>query len=82
MQFAVSQAELPAGTELRHAPDYVPVAGAKSVDRFCRDYDIGRTTFYTEVNAGRLKIVKLGRKTLVLAEDERSWLARLKGEAA
>jgi hypothetical protein len=52
-----------------HAP------GARSVKAFCRWASIGKTTFYAEVNAGRLRAIKVGGKTLVTHEDGREWLA-------
>jgi excisionase family DNA binding protein len=38
---------------------------ANSIENTCARLSIGRTTFYDLVNAGRLKVFKLGRKTLV-----------------
>jgi excisionase family DNA binding protein len=37
---------------------------------------IGRTQFYEEVAAGRLPVVKVGRRTLVMLDDLRDWLCR------
>jgi len=37
----------------------------------------GTTTVYNEINAGRLRAVKCGRKTMILAEDLRDWLSKL-----
>ena len=36
----------------------------------------GRTKLYEEINAGRLKVCKVGRKTLVTADQLRDWLRR------
>lgn len=47
--------------------------GASSVSDFCRVNGIGRTTFYSEVKAGRLRAVRCGGRTLVLAEDAEIW---------
>ena len=44
-----------------------------SVDEFARRNRIGLTTAYVEIRAGRLIARKVGRRTLVLAEDARSW---------
>lgn len=60
-----------------------------SVDRktyrpaeFMAAYRIARTTFYKEVRAGRLAIVKIGKCTLIgVHEAERWWRAR-SGEGA
>jgi excisionase family DNA binding protein len=38
---------------------------------------IGRTVLYEEIKAGRLQARKLGRRTLILAEDLQRWLAAL-----
>jgi excisionase family DNA binding protein len=38
---------------------------AYSIDEFCDRYRIGRTTVYEEIKAGRLKAVKVRRRTLV-----------------
>ena len=36
-----------------------------SVKEFCEMVGIGRTTFYQEVKAGRIKAKKVGRSTLI-----------------
>lgn len=36
-----------------------------TVDQFLADMKIGRTLFYSLVKSGRIRIVKLGRRTLV-----------------
>lgn len=42
---------------------------------FCEEIaNIGTTTGYKEVNAGRLIVTKVGRKTLVTPERGREWL--------
>ena len=46
---------------------------AYSVNDFCHVYSIGRTLFYDEVAAGRLRVRKVGKKTLVLASDGEAW---------
>ena len=42
---------------------------------------LGRSQIYEEIRAGRLRTVKSGHRTLVLAEDLRSWLLSLSGPA-
>ncbi len=44
---------------------------------FCRRNNICPETGYREVRAGRLEVVKVGRKSLVTVEAERKWLACL-----
>jgi hypothetical protein len=44
---------------------------------FCRRNNICPETGYREVRAGRLEVVKIGRKSLVTAEAERKWLDSL-----
>ncbi len=48
-------------------------AGASTVTQFCADHGIGRTKFYDEINAGRLRAVSSGGRTLVLDEDAEAW---------
>lgn len=38
---------------------------------------LGRMALYEEIKAGRLKSHKAGRRTIVLADDIRAWLASL-----
>jgi Helix-turn-helix domain len=50
---------------------------AMSVQAFCERYDIGRTKAYEEINAGRLKARKAGRRTIITSDDAEDWLSRL-----
>lgn len=50
---------------------------AMSIRAFCDTYDIGRTKAYEEINAGRLKARKAGRRTIVTADDAEQWLSCL-----
>jgi excisionase family DNA binding protein len=47
------------------------------IDDFCRLYGVGRTTAYQEIAAGRLRAVKVGRRTLVTHDAAEAWLAAL-----
>jgi excisionase family DNA binding protein len=47
------------------------------IDEFCRLYGIGRTTAYYEIATGRLRAVKVGRRTLVPHDAAEAWLAAL-----
>lgn len=46
---------------------------AFTVNEFCDAHAIGRTRFYREVRAGRLRTLKAGRRTLVSREDAEIW---------
>ncbi len=48
--------------------------GAMSVNEFLHWASIGRTKFYDELASGRLKVRKVGRKTIVTMSDAVSWL--------
>jgi hypothetical protein len=52
-------------------------SGAMSVDEFCRWACIGKTKTYAEAKAGRLKMRKIGSKTVVLRSDADQWLHAL-----
>lgn len=60
-----------------NAARVAPVAtGALSVNEFCAAYGIGRTLAYSEIKAGELKPVKIGRRTLIPVNVAADWLAR------
>jgi excisionase family DNA binding protein len=48
-----------------------------SIRQVSESTGLGRTSLYEEIKTGRLRAVKNGNRTLVLAEDLRSWLASL-----
>ncbi len=50
---------------------------AKDVKAFCRWAGIGRSTFYKLVLSKRLKVRKLGRKTVVLEADAKAFIDSL-----
>ena len=50
---------------------------AFSIREFCRQYSVGRTNAYQEIAAGRLRAVKVGRRTLITHDDAEAWLAAL-----
>src|SRR5258708_4897684 len=50
---------------------------AMSIARFCKRYDIGRTKTYEEIKAGRLRARKIGKRTVISADDAEAWLDRL-----
>lgn len=49
-----------------------------TVRQFCDLYGIGRTTFYSEVKAGRIPIVKIGTATRIACEDADQWLQKMR----
>ncbi len=50
---------------------------ALSIPEFCRAAGIGRSRAYEEIRAGRLRIVKCGRRTLIPAGALQQWLEAL-----
>jgi excisionase family DNA binding protein len=50
---------------------------ALSVDDFCKSYSVGKTTAYEEINSGRLRAVKVGRRTLIPEQSAADWLKAL-----
>jgi excisionase family DNA binding protein len=50
---------------------------AHSIDSACESVNCGRSFLYGEIAEGRLTAKKMGRRTIVLDEDLRGWLARL-----
>ncbi len=51
--------------------------GALTVDEFCGWACIGRSKFYQEVQEGRIRIRKVGRKSVITVSDARIWLESL-----
>ncbi len=49
-----------------------------TVPDFLRSYAISRTSFYEQVNQGKLRIVKRGRRTLVTSDDAAAWIELLR----
>jgi excisionase family DNA binding protein len=50
---------------------------ALSIKEFCERYGICLATAYTHIRSGKLRAVKLGRRTVLLAPDVEAWLASL-----
>jgi hypothetical protein len=44
------------------------------VNDFCVRYAISRRSFYREIKADRLRVIKRGRRTYVARSDAESWL--------
>jgi len=51
---------------------------AYSVAEFCAAAGIGRSFFYEELKAGRIRVIKAGRRTLIPASELTDWLGRLR----
>lgn len=47
--------------------------GAMTVKQFGARYQLGHTKIYEEISAGRLRAVKCGSRTLILARDAATW---------
>ena len=50
---------------------------ALTLKDFCDAYRVCRETAYQQIRTGRLRAVKLGRKTLILRADADTWAASL-----
>ena len=51
--------------------------GALTVDEFCGWASSGRSKFYQEDNEGRIKLRKVGRKSIITLSDANAWLESL-----
>jgi len=75
---AVAQARLTAASSYKPRSNSPPLApqsrGALSVNAFCAWAGIGRSKFYAEVRAGRIRVRKLGKRTLITMSDAQAWL--------
>lgn len=60
---------------MEHREFYTPA-------QFCDTYGIGKTTFYSEVKAGRLRTIKIGAATRVRRSDAQQWADNLPSMAA
>jgi excisionase family DNA binding protein len=52
-------------------------APALTLKDFCDAYRVCRETAYQQIRTGRLRAVKVGRKTLILRADADAWAASL-----
>jgi len=48
-----------------------------TVADFLRVYSVSRTTFYREVSAGRIQLLKLGTASRIKTDDAERWAASL-----
>jgi excisionase family DNA binding protein len=47
--------------------------GAFTIREFCKRYRLGHTLVYEMIKDGRLRAVKCGQRTLLLAKDVKDW---------
>lgn len=52
-----------------------------TVREFQDRFRIGKTTFYREVAAGRLTVLKIGRSTRISSVSAAAWLSALEGSS-
>ena len=52
-----------------------------TVNQVREDRNVGRTQIYSEINAGRLKVIKIGRSTRITAEAIADWQRLLERES-
>ncbi len=56
--------------------------GILSIEEFCAWSGIGRGRTYKEIKEGSLRVVKIGRRTGIRAENAKEWAAALGAEVA
>ena len=52
-----------------------------SIRRWCEDFSESRTTFYNQVRAGEIKVIKNGRRVLIPRSEYIKHVARLEALA-
>jgi excisionase family DNA binding protein len=50
---------------------------AMSIAEFCERYGPGRTKAYEELKSGRLRGLKIGKRTVITEDDAEEWLRHL-----
>ena len=51
--------------------------GLKTIETFCRDHELSRSTFYRLRRAGSIKTVRVLGATRIAPQHEAEWLASL-----
>ncbi len=54
----------------------------ETLPEFCGRHSISRTAAYREIGEGRLRVTKVGRRTLIARSDAEAWLERLRKASA
>jgi excisionase family DNA binding protein len=60
----------------------MPDKAALTIDEARYVCNIGRSTLYEEIKAGRIRAIKFGKRTLIPADEPAKWLERLAALAA
>lgn len=55
---------------------------ALSVEEFAKAYGIGRTMVFSEIKAGRLQVIHIGRLTRITCAEAEDYGRRLEGKGA
>ncbi len=50
---------------------------AYSIEEAAQAASLGRSSIYEEIRAHRLRAVKVGRRTIIAADDLRAWLVAM-----
>lgn len=58
-----------------------PAPLAYTISELATETGLSRTTIYAEAKANRLRITKVGRRSIVTDDDARAWLRRLAEES-
>lgn len=51
---------------------------AYTISHMCKVYSTSRSKIYEQIKQGKLKVTKLGRKTLIDVQDAEAWFESLK----
>lgn len=62
----------------RSVPE-LPQKMAYSIKEVVTLFGIGRSSIYREISEGRLRVIKLGKRSLVLRTDLDEWMKKLPG---
>jgi excisionase family DNA binding protein len=60
-----------------YTDEHDDIRGALSIDGFCKNYGVGRTSVYEQIKEQKLRAVKCGNRTLILRRDAETWALSL-----